>query len=290
MLLETKEKFPQWCEDKETNYKLLLSDDIDSFMCYVLQKELFNRKCEYFIDVNYKKINGIGEQMLYSTWDNIDWNNIIGLDIALENNIKCWDNHITRHYINDEYNHNSANMNVISNICSNNYKCKFVISSFITMLSYYNIDISTWDKEQLAVLSCIDGLYTPFVKPEFKYQGRRNLEVLGYGFLADFIEKNLQYIITIEYQYNLKYGKIRVNDNGLLETNIDLLGLELLFNDVFKTSFSLPDHIFKPLEVYKSVFVKLGDKYTKQLLNKDDRLMNFALIFKNRAVISYNMN
>lgn len=290
MLLETKDKFPQWCEDIETNYELLLSDDIDSFMCYVLQKELFNRECRYFIDVNYKKINGIGEQMLYSTSDNIDWNNIIGLDIALENNVKCWDNHITRYSINDEYNRNSANMNVISNVCSYNYKSKFVVSSFITMLSYYNIDISSWNNEQLAVLSCIDGVYTPFLRPEFKGQGRKNLEVLGYGLVADFIEENLQYIVSIEYQYNLKSGKIWVDEDGLLKTNIDLLGLELLFNDVFKTSFSLPDHIFKPLETYKSTFVELGSKYTKQLLNKNDRLMNFALVFKNRAVISYNMN
>jgi hypothetical protein len=290
MLLETKNKFPQWCEDIETNYKLLLSDDIDSFMCYVLQKELFNRECRYFINVNYKKINGVGEQMLYSTSDNIDWNNIIGLDIALENNVKCWDNHITRYSINDEYNRNSANMNVISNVCSYNYKSKFVVSSFITMLSYYNIDISTWNNEQLAVLSCIDGVYTPFLRSEFKGQGRKNLEVLGYGLLADFIEENLQYIVSIEYQYNLKSGKIWVDEDGLLKTNIDLLGLELLFNDVFKTSFSLPDHIFKPLETYKSTFVELGNKYTKQLLNKNDRLMNFALVFKNRAVISYNMN
>ena len=290
MLLETKDKFPQWCEDIETNYELLLSDDIDSFMCYVLQKELFNRECRYFIDVNYKKINGVGEQMLYSTSDNIDWNNIIGLDIALENNVKCWDNHITRYSINDEYNRNSANMNVISNVCSYNYKSKFVVSSFITMLSYYNIDISTWSNEQLSVLSCIDGVYTPFLRPEFKGQGRKNLEILGYGLLADFIEENLQYIVSIEYKYNLKSGKIWVDEDGLLKTNIDLLGLELLFYDVFKTSFSLPDYIFKPLETYKSTFVELGSKYTKQLLNKNDRLMNFALVFKNRAVISYNMN
>lgn len=290
MLLETKEKFPCWCKDKDTKYKLLLSDDIDSFMCYILQKELFNRDCEYFINVNYKKIIGIGEQMLYSTSDNINWNNVIGLDIALENNIKCWDNHITRHYINDEYNHNSANMNTIMKICSYNYKSKFVVSSFITMLSYYDIDISIWSKEQLAVLCCIDGLYTPFLRPEFKGQGRKNLNILGYCFLADFIEENLQYIITIEYQYNLKYGKIWVNNDGLLETNIDLLGLELLFNDVFKTSFDLPQCKFNQLEAYKSTFVELGDKYTKQLLNKNDRLMNFALTFKNRAVVSYKMN
>ncbi|UZP02339.1 hypothetical protein JW813_11490 [Clostridium botulinum] len=283
----TKDKMPEWCKDKNTNYNLLLSDDIDSFMCYILQKELFNREIRSFIDVNYKRLNkkSFGEQALYSL------DKTIGLDIALEKNIKCWDNHVTRYSNNDKYNLNSANINTVFNIGYQNYTDKFVISSFITMLSYYDVDISKWNKEQLAILCAIDGVYVPFCNSRFKNQGRKNLQVLDYEFLANFIEENLEYIIKIENQYNLKHGKIWIDNNGYFNTNIDLLGLQLAFIGVFKTCFSLPNKQFKRIKSYKSAYIDFrNDKYTKDVLNASNRMMNFTLIFKNKGVVSYDVD
>lgn len=290
MNTELKEKFPQHCEDKDTNFSLLLSDDIDSFMCYILQKELFSRDIVYFYDVNYEKINGkYGKQMLYGTQD-IEWNMVLGLDTALEHEVKCWDNHVTRVSRNDKANSNSANMN--NGICQQNYTDKFIVSSFITMLSYYEIDISKWDKDQLSVLCAIDGVYTPFIGSSFKAKGRKNLSILGYEFLADFIEENVAYIMKLENQLNLKFGKIKIED-GFMKTNIDLLGLELIFSDIFKTSFSLPNLQFVELESYKSCHVNFGGKnseYNKGILNVKDRLVNFVLTRKNKGIVSYNMS
>lgn len=293
MNTELKELMPKWCEDKNTNFSLLLSDDVDSFMCYILQKELFSRDIVYFYDVNYEKINGYGKQMLYGTQDtqDIEWDNVLGLDTALEHEVKCWDNHVTRVSRNDKANPNSANMN--NGIYQQNYTDKFIVSSFITMLSYYEIDISKWDKDQLAVLCAIDGLYHPFTYQSFKAKGRKNLKLLGYEFLADFIEENLAYIMKLENQLNLKYGKIKIDEDGFMKTNIDLLGLELIFGDIFKTSFSLSDLQFRELESYKSTYVDFGGKnseYDKTKLDVNDRLVNFVLTHKNKGVVSYNMN
>lgn len=293
MIQQIKEQFPIWCEDSNTNYSLLLSDDIDSFMCYILQKQLFGREINHFLDVNFEKAsrNNYGKQMLYGTRD-IDWENIIGLDIALENNIKVFDNHVVKVSREDKVNPNSANLNSIMNICATNYKDKFVVSSFITMLSYYDYDLSSWNKEQLAVLSAIDGVYQPFVNPRFKEKGRKNLAILGYEFLADFIEENLDYIVGIENKLNLKYGKIWI-DEGYLETNIDLLGLELIFMDVFKSSFSLPEFQFKELKTYMSKYISFDGKnnrYDKNILNVNDRLINFALTYKKLGVVGYNLD
>lgn len=291
---EIKENFPKWCEDSNTKYSLLLSDDIDSFMCYILQKELFGRELEYFINVNYEKANwnSYGKQMLYGTKSALDWDNIIGLDIALENDIKIWDNHVIKISKEDKVNPNSANLNAITNICRANYTDKFVVSSFITMLSYYEIDISKWDKDQLSVLCAIDGLYHPFINPSFKAKGRKNLAILGYECLADFIEGNMDYIRAIETKLNLKQGKIWVNENGYLDTDIDLLSLELIFMDIFKCCFSLPDTQFKELKAYKSKYIKLQEnsRYNKDDLNVKNRLVNFALTYKKLGVISYNMD
>ena len=57
MIQQIKEEFPKWCEDTKTKYSLLLSDDIDSFMCYIVQKELFSREINYFLDVNHEKVS-----------------------------------------------------------------------------------------------------------------------------------------------------------------------------------------------------------------------------------------
>lgn len=295
MNTELKELMPKWCEDKNTNYSLLLSDDIDSFMCSIIEKELFDREINYFLDVNYEKANwnSYGKQMLYGTNDNLDWNNIIGLDMALEGEIKCWDNHVVKKDKSDKVNPNSANLNAITNISSSNYTDKFIVSSFITMLSYYDYDITTWDKDQLAVLCAIDGVYHPFINSIFKVKGRKNLAILGYEFLADFIEENLSYITYVENQLNLKYGKIWVNEEGYLETNIDLLGLELIFSDIFKTSFNLSDLRFRELKSYKSKYVNFegkNSKYNKEILNVKDRMINFALTYKSKGIVSYNMD
>lgn len=290
---EIKEKFPKWCEDSNTKYSLLLSDDVDSFMCYILQKELFGREIECFINVNYQKANwnSYGKQMLYGTKPALDWDKIVGLDIALEKT-KCWDNHVIRISKEDKVNPNSANLNSIMNICRVNYKYKFVVSSFITMLSYYDFDLSSWNMEQLAILCAIDGLYEPFVNQSFKEIGRKNLALLGYDFLADFIERNIDYIKAIETKLILKQGKIWINENGNLETNIDLLSLELIFMDIFKCCFNLPNMQFRELKTYKSKYIRLQENstYNKDDLNVKNRLVNFALTYKGRGVVSYDMD
>ena len=290
---EIKEKFPKWCEDSNTKYSLLLSDDIDSFMCYILQKELFGREIEYFINVNYEKVNWntCGTQMLYGTKPALDWDNILGLDIALEKT-KCWDNHVIKISKEDKVNPYSANLNSIMNICRANYTDKFVVSSFITMLSYYDFDLSTWDKDQLSVLCAIDGLYEPFINPSFKKTGRKNLALLGYEFLADFIEENMDYIRAIETKLILKQGKIWINEDGYLETNIDLLSIELIFIDIFKCSFSLPNTKFKELKAYKSKYIRFkeNNRYDKEVLNVKNRLFNLALTYRAKGVVSYDMD
>ena len=48
MKKEIKEKFPTWCEDTEGKYDCIMSDDIDSLMCAVVQEKVFNNKVKYF--------------------------------------------------------------------------------------------------------------------------------------------------------------------------------------------------------------------------------------------------
>ena len=214
-----KGKFPKWCEDKSSNYELILSNDIDSLMCYIFQKERFNREVFYFFDADINKHT----QKNYKVEGHArNENELLGLDIALESKIKCWDNHVVKVSNADKINTNSANLNIAKDICQFNYTSKAVVSSFITMLSYYGFNLKKLTKDQLAVVCAIDGLYTPFQVEKFIKTGTENLILLEFEFLKDFIIDNLTYIKNLELKLNLKQGKIWVDDNGYLETDIDL--------------------------------------------------------------------
>lgn len=290
MKKEIKEKFPSWCSDEGNGYELILSNDIDSLMCYVFQKGRFNREVFFFFDADVTK----NIQKSYKVQGHKrDKNKFepLGLDIALESNVKCWDNHVVKVSKADSINTNSANLNIAKDICQYNYTNKAVVSSFITMLNYYDFDLKKLTKDQLSVICSIDGLYCPFEKG-FKLQGTKNLALLEFEFLKDFIVDNLTYIKELELKLNLKEGKIWVNNEGYLETNIDLKGL----SEIFNLEITLPDKKFEELGTFKK---GLGDGYKSKLcsLNKTQleeklkekgyKLFNFVLTYKSNYIYSY---
>ncbi len=291
MKKEIKEKFPSWCMDKESNFELIMSDDIDSLMCYIFQNKVFKRECKYFMDMSShkayqskdKKVTRDGIQKLYSCEDaSFKKNKILGLDFSIDKDIKCWDNHVVKIDKDDTYNSLSANLNIALDIRRYNYTKKGCLSSFITMLSYYDLDITKWDKDQLAILSAIDSTYEPFFT-SFASTGKHNLELLEYGFLVDFIKENITYIKKIEQKLNLKNGKIWVNkENGLLETNINL---EELIN-LFGIAIELPKAQFngRKLEFQSKIF-NFSDYQDKTSFDKE--IFNIALTYKNSGVVSF---
>lgn len=284
--------FPSWCEDKESNYELIMSDDVDSLMCYIFQNRVFNREVKYFMDMSSHKayqsydktVTRDGKQILYSSEDaSFKKSKILGLDFSINNDIKSWDNHVVKISKNDNYNNLSANLNIALDISSNNYTNKAIVSSFLTMLSYYEVDISKWDKDQLAILCAIDGVYYPFLNPKFASTGKHNLELLDYGFLGDFIKENINYIKEVEQKLNLKNGKIWVNkESGLLETNINLEELSNLFG----ISIELPQNKFNGRKLeFKSKIFNFADNQDKVSFNKE--IFNFALTYKNSGIVSF---
>ena len=284
MVENIKRKFPRWCEESGENYELILSDDIDSFMCYVFQKNMFNRDISHFFNAN----NTSKTQKLYVREGyNNSVENLIALDCAFEHNMKCWDNHITKIRDDDSFNMNSANLNNVMNICRDNFKYKACISSFITMLSYYNVDISKWTKEQLAVLCCIDGLYHPFKSDNnFEAIGRRNLDKLEYRFLESFIVENIDYILKIKNQLRLD-EKILIKD-GKLATNIDLESLKNIYQDIFQ-HIELPDTLFTEKAILHKEYITISDysSISKNSLMKEKNVINFVMTFKKRCIVSY---
>ncbi|WP_455789313.1 hypothetical protein [Clostridium butyricum] len=291
MLKEIKEKFPCWCEDTETKFELMMSDDIDALMCYQMQKLNYGREVEYFINSskdrayqNYSKtINKKGKQYLYHTESATNkTKNTIVLDFSVNKNVKAWDNHVVNIRQDDEYNHLSANMNI--NINSSNYTKKYCISSFITMLSYYDIKIQNWEYEELICLCAIDGLYQPFKNDRFVEQGSENIKNLGYDFLIDFIKENLSEIESFDNKY-LKNKTIWINNNGYLETNLDLNKL----SEIWGYQIELPSKQFKLKRTLETEIFNVNWNTDKAKLEelKNKKIFNIALTYGKSGVVSY---
>ena len=279
MIQELKEKFPVWTRTIKEN-PLILSDDIDSLMSYIFLRDRFNCKVRYYYDVNGENwTHRLYKQKGYDY--GFDSKKAIAVDLALEG-YRCWDNHVIKVRDTDNTNKLSANLNVIDNIYLDNYTNKWCVSTYITILSYYNIDISKWTRVQLAILCSIDGVYYPFRNERFKSIATKHLKDLGYEFLVDFIENNMKYIEEIKDKLNLD-EKIKIQD-GKLTTNIKLKEL----SEIFKTDISLPTCTFQLRSTLTKRFtdVKSKENVEKYLIG-DKKLRNFVLVNKKKIIFSY---
>lgn len=284
---------PNWCTDVETKFQLLMSDDIDALMCYMFQKTKFNRECEYFIDMSSNKAKASrdwswkrdGVQTLYATSEATGVNkDLLALDVSINPNTKSWDNHVVQIGEGEtNYNKLSANLNIAMNIGKKNYTDKAIVSSFITMLSYYNHDMSEYDRDTLSLLCAIDGTYQPFLKG-FIRQGTKNLELLGFEFLIPFIKENMSYIQEIDKKY-LKDKHIWVNKDGYLETNLNLDTI----SDLFNYPIELPKKQFAKCGEFKSKVFKTCSFSDKQHMEDfyEKKIFNIALLYKESGIVSF---
>lgn len=224
MKKEIKEKFPSWIEEN-IDYSLCLSDDIDSlFSCIILNK-IKGYEIKWFYNFN----------SIYRADTYKKGTKIIGVDMDLVNNRRCWGNHVTIE------NKNSANLNTIMGINRNNYTEKFAGSTLLTILSYYNVDLSQCTEKQLEVLISIDVAFKQYYFNKNLFKKYYN-DILEYPIFSKIIEKHDKdyfYNIILEYKLN---EHIYINENGQLNTNIELGKLGELFP---KLSFNLPENTYK---------------------------------------------
>lgn len=283
---------PNWCTDVETKYQLLMSDDIDALMCYMFQKVKFGRECEYFIDMSsdraYEWRNGQrhnGVQTLYATNEATGkGKDLLALDVSINRQNKSWDNHIVQLSENEiNYNKLSANVNVAMNINKKNYTNKACISTFITLLSYYDSPIHEYDKDQLALICAIDSTYYPF-NTSFESTASKNLKMLGFEFLIPFIKENRSYIEEIDKKY-LKDKHIWVSQDGYLKTNLNLDAI----SDLFNYPIELPTKQFSKCGEFKSQIFNANSFKDKAAMEEfyGKKIFNIALTYKNSGIVSF---
>jgi len=201
---DIKQLFPKWVNSNEY-YDLCLSDDIDSLLSCIFLEKIKEYKINYFYDF----IN------IYST--NQATNRMIAVDVDLQKG-KCWGNHV----IIGE-NKESANLNRVLNISSRNYSNKYAGSTLLTILSYYDMDISHLSEEGKMILLCVDSAFLGFYDDYFKEVHKKYIgDILQFPELLKVEERHTkEEFEELQKKYRLK-EKIKINKEGMLYTDIAL--------------------------------------------------------------------
>jgi len=290
MKQEYKDRFPKFCNDNDDFYDLCLSDDSDSILVTnFIQDEKWD-DVKFFYDFN----------MLYIEKGYKQENKILGCDIDfIMGDARCWSNHVTALSKNDRFNTNSANLNNIDKISRANYTDKYAGSTLVIVLSYYNYDISQLSEEGKMLIMCIDSHYYGFYNGFHETQRKWLVDVLQYPELYDIIKIHKeQDFIDLARKYNIKIprqkkkdrdGKIWINQDGYLETEIDLKGI----SDVLDTKITLPTCQFVPFfkESKDKEYIKMkqmqgGTKYINSRKQIHNYIFTYAQTYRNTASLT----
>lgn len=195
------EKFPQWSKEKQQGHYMLGTDDLDSQATQSILNQVFGY-----------------EQNMYATRNGIyiidkSINKHIGVDLALLNGFKTYDNHVTLKDSNSIVNPNSANINAILNINSENYFKKCAFSTLLQVMSLLDVPLPKTDEGKMFLLS-IDSSHFGHYDNRFKKVHNIYMELLGFTELIDICNKYSRSDIS-----EMRKGEYLTFNNGYLSYN-----------------------------------------------------------------------
>lgn len=237
-----KKGFKNWYKSLDSTYNLMGSNDIDSWgsACFLYKKfgckmDLFNSFSTIY---HRENINAGG----------ITPDKLVGVDVDLTKN-KCFGNHIT--YL---QNPDVISLNKDIPFGCQEYFTKFAGSTLITILSIYNYCLEGFAEEQLEVLISVDTAFKQYSFNPKLFKEYYN-DILEYPIFTEIVSKHdNKYFYDIIKDYKL-HESITVNENGYLETKIELDRL----GDLFDIDLSLPTERFIPFYNMQTVGKNLID-------------------------------
>ncbi|OAA90148.1 hypothetical protein [Clostridium coskatii] len=262
-------KFPEWTRNN-TIYNSCLSDDLDSLFSTILLNQIKGYEVTHFYDFSN----------IYKAIGYKQTNEVVAVDVDTIYT-KCWSNHVVPFN-----NPDSANLNQVEDIDRYNYCSKFAGSTLLEITSLYDIDISMLSEEAKLVLLSVDSTFLMynFNKDNCKKILVNVLELPELFELCKKYSNNQAKFYKVQDKYKMKQ-KIHINDDGMLETSIDLEGLSKLFG----MSFILPKNKFQAthtLHIEHLYDVQL-DAFIKQLQENHKTIFSAARTRKNYIKLSY---
>lgn len=266
-----KERFPKWCFDnKQGQNTLVLTDDLDSLLGCSIENYVKGNEINYFYDFN----------KLYVA-DKTDKRKAIGIDLALHKG-KSWCNHVVRINKDDYVNPQTANINALLKIHSKNYTMKYALSTALMMWSFYDLPLPK-TKEGKMLLLAIDSGYLGHYRDRFKDVHTAYLELLGFNELIDLLNETHEFEFEmLQAKYKTK-AKIKLNNEGYLETKLPLADLQGFFGVPLK----LPKQKFELLHEFNYTPNPLYVNNIKSKDQIDKQIFSFALTGKRKFKYTY---
>lgn len=265
------EQIPKWYMG-DTQFDLILSDDIDSLSSCAVISQAKNWNIEYFYNFGGMETtkNGTNEK--------------VGVDIALCNG-KTFDNHVVMFNKYDEVNPESINPNIINQTRRSNYSTKYCGSTLLLVWSLYNRPLPKSEEGKMILLA-IDSTYKGF------YSGNSTFEKANKHYLCDVLGLDELYDVqkrhkAIEFKdlfrkYNLN-GKI-VSYDGKLSSVLKLDEI----SEQIELKLELPQDKFYKYDTYSNIKQDL-DYSSRYSLTIDDIIQepfSLALIYNDTVKYS----
>lgn len=225
-----KAEYLQWAKQINVRMDLILGDDADSLLSCNLLESITGGKWSvnwFYNFENFYRHDKTGNKQ-------------VGVDMAFTKKIRCFDNHVSLDDPLSEHNPFCVNLNLYNGITRSNYTEKYAMSTLLMIMSYYNVPLPK-TKLGKQILLAVDVAFKGHYSSQFKEVHNNWLEYLGYSELIDILnESGMDELYGILKQFNLN-GKVRINDDGLIETDIDLEGIQPYLDWELK----VPDKQFK---------------------------------------------
>lgn len=247
------EQIPKWYTSEDTQFDLILSDDIDSLTSCAVINQAKHWNIEYFYNFNSMGTtnNGVNE--------------MVGVDIARCSG-KTFDNHVVMFHIDDEFNPESINPNIIKNITRYNYSYKYCGSTALLVWSLYNRPLPVSEEGKMILLA-IDYTHKGFYSSNstFNDMNKRYLcDMFGFEELYEVEQRHKSYEFDdIAKKYNL-YQKIN-HPKGILTTSLKLDAI----SEQLELKIELPTNTFYEHSNYKNNMVGLYQGSRGKLKRKD---------------------
>lgn len=246
------EIFPAWVSCREKNYKLILSNDIDSLAACTLLEQQTNWRTEAVMLHKYNRyaVEHYDQQPFdfFGTLNpDFKLNQCVGVDLALMNG-KCFDNHVQ---LPDKYslaNPRSANLNTLHRINCEEYHKKYAGSTFLLVWALYGYPDDNLSDDMNMFRACVDSAYLGYFSQDFKkYMKEYLVDILEmpclYDFLGNHSKKEFE---NFQKRYGLKRCIFRREDTGYLNTYINLDEINRIFRgSKINLNLKLPDGQFE---------------------------------------------
>lgn len=269
------QKVPTWYKS-EKKFEVVLSDDIDGLVSTSALKYTKDWDVEYFYNFENLYINN---ELYFKKTDKSATRVWADVSIVIKDE-KTFDNHINRVNLNDYTNPNAINPNILTDVTNENYYDKYLGSSALVIWSLYNIPLPKTELGKMILLA-IDTTFKGFYgKDQYRRRNKFYLcDVLG---LEELYEVEQRHEMKEFYQLIDKYNlsrKIRMNDSGRLETEMDL---ELL-GELLGIPIVLPSKTFG---IWRTLENKFSTFYGLEKIKDIPRLITIAFTGKSKGKYS----